>query len=250
MLKGYLAGEPGWEELMRLVEQSTIYGGKEQYSPVSSAGLRKVQEHLAQGPIPARLATFLADDLARAFRADLLMGGTTPDKRRTILTKSKAVGMKAQGLLGEWNALDSTTLASIKISWMLQRCGANGTRMAQEYDNFDGYFENLARTLQELQAAADQVRDIALQNKGGGSKFPKSARVDMGIKARKILDTLGLKSGCNPGGPLSDFLQLVNEAATGEETSPWANKVAEAVVAQVKKGRTIPLRKYPATLPK
>lgn len=235
-LRLFLEGNPEWESFMEL-ERSMAPWLDAAFAPKSKKGLAKVASCLAKGPIPRTLAEFLAEDLVREF---LIRGEGS--RSSVYLKEFKEIITKAEELYRILNGTGLYPRFSIGCHFTAETplgdLPFNKTVMIS--NSYCAHFEG---ELHAFLMAAKYAMETHQANpdKGGVDGRQRAAQTGLGLIAKHTLNSLGLKSGSGPGGYLSQFLCLVNEAATGKlpDACTWADKASARASREFNRARQL-----------
>ncbi|MBI1751862.1 MAG: hypothetical protein HY014_05375 [Acidobacteria bacterium] len=215
------------------MEKVNSYAWSSAFTIQSNEALGRATDWLAEAPIPRQLAEFLAEDMAREFLVDLDRGKRGP-RGKESRDKLDMVVQKTNELLGAWRSLDQLTRTTIAFSWLAESEYKDLPPSFETLGAFRLYAKVLEDSLAQLSAAARLSLTVVPQDQGGAANWAhdptgKSAQTRLALVARHTLRVLMRKAGGGKGGPLSCFIGLINQAATGEEGALWTDKAAERV---------------------
>jgi hypothetical protein len=219
-LRSFLNSDLEWEAKMAIERSLGLWS--EAYSPKSMIGLGKVASRLAQGPIPRGLADFLAENIVRDF-----IGRKSGLRGSAYLAELELITEKTKELLGALNRTSLTMRFSLGVHFLASTPLWSLPMTYNQGKVADSYIAHVEDELHVFLAAAKRAIENLPQDKGGRDGRERAAQTGIGLVSKHTLVALGLKAGGGAGGPLSQFLSLVNEAATEETFTPWADKAAE-----------------------
>jgi len=178
-----------------------------------------------------------------------------------------------------WNELDNIRSASIALERALKNSSKETIRALEDYIDTEGNPDYVELPTYEIffgetwkEVSGQEIRevffnppflfslsDIAIAARECQKEIPKDSgsavagnhdstgarvRTRLALTARVLLRQLGLPSGSQKGGPVSEFLYMIHKSATGEPPA-WADRYAE-MSPKLEKNRQEAIAKWEA----
>jgi hypothetical protein len=211
--------------------------------------IEEIKKWLEKGNVPERLAIVIAQSVPVEYLVLLEEGQRHPrisqmaaeleriqnassDLKKALVTASEETlkAIASQKKL-PWEELEESGMSEIDNEQMMQFI--TDGRILQEFHTVVN--DQMIDALQNLYLATKQRLDRTPKDRGGSisgrhDREGSWAKELLALETRQALRSLGLPCGCHKNGPVSRFISLVHQAATGEYPN-WGDRYAARVSA-------------------